>query len=48
MRVGKNFMQAVVQAERDGSLQPTEAFRLTNLYGNTFDTYAQKVLGSNS
>ncbi|MCB5266427.1 MAG: ImmA/IrrE family metallo-endopeptidase [Candidatus Cloacimonetes bacterium] len=44
MRVGKNFMQAVVQAMGDGGLQPTDAFRLTNLYGKTFDTYAQKAL----
>ena len=47
MRVGKNFMQAVVQAERDGSLQPTDAFRLTNLYGKTFDKYAQRALMDN-
>lgn len=47
LRVGKNFMRAVVQAVGEGRLQHIDAFRLTNLYGKTFDGYVNKVLGSN-
>ncbi|MDD3536528.1 MAG: ImmA/IrrE family metallo-endopeptidase [Candidatus Cloacimonetes bacterium] len=44
-RVGKSFMQNVVQAVDTGALQITEAFRLTGLYGNTFDAYKKSILG---
>lgn len=46
MRVGHTFMKAVVNALSDGSLQHIDAFRLTSLYGKTFDGFANKVLGS--
>ncbi len=45
MRVGHTFMKAVIQAVSEGSLQHIDAFRLTSLYGKTFDSYANKVLG---
>lgn len=47
LRVGHNFMKAVVQAVGEGSLLHIDAFRLTGLYGKTFDSYASKVLGDN-
>lgn len=47
LRVGHNFMRAVVQAVGEGNLQHIDAFRLTSLYGKTFDGYASKVLGGN-
>jgi len=46
-RVGHNFMRAVVQAVGERNLQHIDAFRLTSLYGKTFDEYARKVLGGN-
>jgi len=45
-RVGPSFMRRVIEAINQGSLQFIDAFRLTNMYGKTFDKYADKVMGS--
>jgi Zn-dependent peptidase ImmA (M78 family) len=45
-RVGPNFMRRVIEAINQGSLQFIDAFRLTNMFGKTFDKYADKVMGS--
>ncbi len=42
-RVGRPFAAAVVQATREGSLLYSEAYRLTGLYGNTFEAYADHI-----
>jgi Zn-dependent peptidase ImmA (M78 family) len=46
LRVGKYFLQFVVQALNEGVLQYTDAYRLTGLYGRTFDNYVDKLLGN--
>jgi Zn-dependent peptidase ImmA (M78 family) len=38
-RVGKRFALAVVRAVKEGRLLYSEAYRLTGLYGSTFDSY---------
>lgn len=38
-RVGKTFFNTVSEAVRSGKLLYTDAYKLTNLYGNTFHTY---------
>lgn len=40
-RLGRRFAQAVVQAVSEGRLLYHEAYRLTGLYGRTFEGYAQ-------
>jgi Zn-dependent peptidase ImmA (M78 family) len=40
LRVGRRFAGAVVRATREGNLLYSEAYRLTGLYGKTFDGYA--------
>lgn len=44
VRVGKRFARAVMRAAREGRLLYRDAYRLTGLYGTTFDKYA-KALG---
>lgn len=44
VRVGKRFASAVIRAAKEGRLLYREAYALTGLYGNTFDSYA-KALG---
>lgn len=39
-RVGRPFAATVVQATREGNLLYSEAYRLTGLYGKTFEEYA--------
>ena len=39
-RVGRRFASAVVRAAREGRLLYSEAYRLTGLYGDTFERYA--------
>ena len=43
VRVGKRFAAAVVRAVRNGQLTYTEAYRLTGLWGNTFEEYAERI-----
>ena len=43
VRVGKPFAAAVVRAARSGRLTYTEAYRLTGLWGNTFEEYAERI-----
>lgn len=42
-RVGRRFAQAVLVAAREGRLLYSDAYRLTGLYGSTFDRYAQML-----
>ncbi len=42
-RVGRRFAQAVVMAAREGRLLYSDAYRLTGLYGATFDKYAETL-----
>lgn len=43
VRVGKKFAAAVFQATKQGRLLYHDAFRLTGLYGNTFDKYMRRL-----
>lgn len=45
LRLGRRFGGAVVRAVREGRLLYSEAYRLTGLYGRTFEEYARRVLG---
>lgn len=40
VRVGKRFAFAVIRAAKEGRLLYRDAYKLTGLYGNTFDKYA--------
>lgn len=40
VRVGRRFASVVVRAAQEGKLLYSEAYRLTGLYGRTFDRYA--------
>jgi Zn-dependent peptidase ImmA (M78 family) len=40
LRVGRRFAGAVIRAAKEGRLLYSEAYRLTGLYGKTFDNYA--------
>ena len=42
-RVGRPFAAAVIQATREGNLLYSEAYRLTGLYGKTFEEYAAYI-----
>jgi Zn-dependent peptidase ImmA (M78 family) len=43
VRVGHRFGSAVIRAARSGRLLYTDAYRLTGLYGKTFDQFAQQL-----
>jgi Zn-dependent peptidase ImmA (M78 family) len=43
LRVGRRFATAVMQAAKEGKVSYHEAFRLTGLYGKTFDKYTASV-----
>lgn len=43
LRVGKRFAAAVSQATKEGRLLYHDAFRLTGLYGSTFDKYMERL-----
>lgn len=45
LRIGKRFAAAVLQAVGEGRILYTEAYRLTGLYGSTFDGYADYLAG---
>jgi len=43
LRVGRRFASAVARAAKEGKLLYSEAYRLTGLYGRTYDRYAASV-----
>jgi Zn-dependent peptidase ImmA (M78 family) len=43
LRIGRRFARVVVGAAREGRLLYRDAYKLTGLYGNTFEKYAQSV-----
>jgi Zn-dependent peptidase ImmA (M78 family) len=43
LRIGRRFASAVVRAAKEGNLLYSEAYRLTGLYGKTFDRYAASL-----
>ncbi len=43
LRLGRRFAETVVRAAREGKLLYHEAYRLTGLYGKTFQQYAQHL-----
>jgi len=43
LRVGRRFASAVVRAAKEGKLLYSEAYRLMDLYGKTFDRYAASL-----
>lgn len=44
VRLGRRFSAAIVRAAREGRIQYQEAYRLTGMKGQTFQTYADAVL----
>jgi hypothetical protein len=42
-RVGRRFARAVIQAAKEGRLLYHDAYKLTGLYGKTFDSYAEAL-----
>ena len=45
LRIGRRFAEAVVRAARESKLLYRDAYQLTGLYGDTFEKYAQKIVG---
>ena len=45
LRLSQRFGEAVVRAVQEGQLTYRDAYRLTGLYGETFDKYAAQFLG---
>ncbi len=45
LRLSRRFGEAVVRAVQEGQLTYWDAYRLTGLYGETFDKYAEQFLG---
>lgn len=45
LRVGKRFASTVIRAAREGKILYTEAYKLTGLYGRTFEEYAALLEG---
>jgi Zn-dependent peptidase ImmA (M78 family) len=43
LRVGRRFASAVARAAIEGKLLYSEAYRLTELYGKTFDSYVNSI-----
>ena len=43
LRVGQRFASTVIRAVKEGKLLYSEAYRLTGLYGRTFDQYAASL-----
>jgi len=43
LRIGRRFASSVVRAAKEGKLLYSEAYRLTGLYGTTFDRYAASL-----
>jgi len=45
LRVGRRFADAVMRAVKESRLSYYDAYKLTGLYGKTFDQYIQKLYG---
>ncbi|GIV56944.1 MAG: DNA-binding protein [Candidatus Kapaibacterium sp.] len=45
MRLGRRFAKTVIQAVREGALLYHEAYRLTGLYGRTFERFKEHLIG---
>lgn len=45
VRVGQRFASTVLRAVKEGRLLYTEAYKLTDLYGATFDRYTSSIYG---
>lgn len=43
LRIGRRFAEAVIRATREGRLLYRDAYRLTGLYGSTFEAYAARL-----
>ena len=43
LRIGQRFASTVIRAAKEGKLLYSEAYRLTDLYGKTFDHYAASL-----
>ena len=43
VRIGKRFARAIFYAAKEGRVLYRDAFRLTGLYGNTFDNYFKRL-----
>jgi len=43
LRIGKRFARSVLQAAKEGTLLYSDAYRLTGLYGKTFEQYAERL-----
>lgn len=43
LRIGERFAKTVIRAALDGKLLYSDAYRLTDLYGKTFETYALRL-----
>lgn len=43
LRVGRRFASVVIRAAENDQIPYSEAFRLTGLYGRTFDRYASRI-----
>ena len=44
LRIGRRFAMAVISATREGSLLYRDAYKLTGLYGETFEEYANSLM----
>lgn len=44
MRIGRRFAEIVIRAAREGKILYRDAYRLTGLYGKTFDQYANSII----
>ncbi len=47
-RVGRRFAGTVIRAVKEGRLLYSEAYRLTDLYGKTFENYSRELIGYGS
>lgn len=45
LRLGRRFSETVIRAVREGHLLYRDAYRLTGLYGKTFENFAKHLLG---
>jgi len=45
VRLGRRFAETVIQAVREGTLLYHEAYKLTGLYGRTFEQFAEYITG---
>jgi len=45
LRIGKRFAILISQAAREGKILYSEAYRLTGIYGNTFETFTSSLFG---